>query len=368
MPFRQKGSLYYKTHVSLPDGRDSIFACGTDDLTTALAVERMVKTLKSRRQFRGLELVLEKRITLPALFDAYESGRLSDLISEKSQADLAEHLREWDGNPKYKTQVGVFLGDAFPASQFTRKAISEFLSGLKVSGSTRNRYRAALSVFAGWLVEREIIPHNPVRDVKASKPNPARLVWLEREQAKTLIAALPLPYRALEALMACTGMEWQAIERLRRRDIDLKARTVHARGGKTAWRNRVVRPTEEWAWQVFAKYVKPMTGNTLVFPVSKFTALDVHKRIAKDLGLPFTTLHDWRHTYSVQALRDGYSLQVVAHQLGHHNTTLVQQRYGRFVPDERDYRRHAASSETAAFHSVGREALRSSKRSTAARG
>lgn len=359
MPFRPKGSKYFRTHVSLPDGSDKVFACGTDDLKTALAVERMVKTLKSRRQWRGLELVVEKRITLPELFDAYESGRLQEIVSEKSQADLSCLLDEWNGNAKSKTQIRCFIPEFFPAERFTRKHISEFLSGLQVSDSTRNRYRSALSVFASWLVEREVIPHNPVGDVRSKKENPARAVWLEREQAQALIAALPMPFRAMEALMACTGMEWQAVKALTRRDVNVKKRTVHARGKKTPWRDRIVRPTEEWAWEIFLAYVKPMTGSARVFTLSNSTALKIHIRISDELALPRTTLHDWRHTYAVLSLRDGYSLQVVAHQLGHKDTTLVQTRYGKFTPKEIDYVRHA-TSEKSVFHSDGRDAFKSS--------
>ena len=63
-------------------------------------------------------------------------------------------------------------------------------------------------MFAKWLVEREVLETNPVRDVKSAKPNPARMVWLERKDPKRRIDALPEPYKALEALMAGTGMEW----------------------------------------------------------------------------------------------------------------------------------------------------------------
>jgi integrase len=149
----------------------------------------------------------------------------------------------------------------------------------------------------------------------------------------------------MEALMAATGVEWQVIDRLRRRDVDLEARTVHASGSKTRWRNRVVRPTEEWAWQIFADYARAFTGNALLFEGLRHSAaLRTHKRIGRSLGLPVTTLHDWRHTYAVQALRDGYTATVIAHQLGHRDAYLLLTRYGRHVPSLEDYvSRHQAT-------------------------
>lgn len=352
MPFQSGGRGAYKCRVTLPDGTSVIRSCGTDDLATARAVEQFVKTLTRKRQFLALELVVAKRAKLSDIFDAHEAGRLEQVLAQADDADLAALVHDWQGNPKYKAQVRAFLGDRFPASQFTRRAISTFLAGLDVSGSTRNRYRAALSVFARWLVERDVIPHNPVRDVRAHKPNPGRMVWLERPQARALIAALPMPNRALEALFCATGIEWGAAIKLRRRDVDLVAGTVHAEGSKTPWRNRVVRGTETWAWEIFAGYARDFTELAPLFPgLTPAAVLGVHHAAAKILELPRTTLHDWRHTYSVTALRDGYSPQVVAHQLGHRDSYLVLTRYGRFIVDERDYQRHAA---VPSRHAAGR--------------
>lgn len=343
MPHRPKGSDWFKTRITLDDGTTGVYACGTTNPDVADDVERVVKTLQHDRVWAPLTLVLEGKASLGAVYDAKKAGTLDAFLSALSSADLAPLVAEWPAGLKYKTQVRCLIpeGATFSAATLTKKRVSEFLAKLDCSGSTKNRYRAALSVFAKWLVERDVIPHNIVRDVASFKANPARLVWLDRVQAKALVNALPLPYRAIEALMAATGVEWQVIERLVRRDIDLKAKTVHARGGKTPWRNRVVRATEVWAWKIFAEYARDFTENAPLFPLSKFRALEEHLVAAEAVKLPRTTLHDWRHTYAVQALRDGYSLQVVAHQLGHKDTLLVQTRYGRFVPDAADYRRHS---------------------------
>jgi integrase len=161
-----------------------------------------------------------------------------------------------------------------------------------------------------------------------------------------------MPYRALEALMAATGVEWQVVETLTRRDIDIKRRTVHARGGKNAWRNRVVRGTELWAWRIFAEYARDFTENALLFEGLRHSAaLRTHKRIGKTLGMPPTTLHDWRHTYAVNALRQGYRPQVVAHQLGHRDAYLVITRYGRHTPSLDDYEIHGSVAH--ATHALG---------------
>lgn len=352
MPFRSKGRNYWKTRVTLPDGREIVAGCGTDDLATARAMERMRDQLGRKHNWLPLEMVVDHKVSLAEIFNAWERGTLDAFLARQSEPDLVGLLDEWHGVEKSKTQIRRMLKTSMPASRFTKKAISEFLAGLKVSPSTKNRYRAALSTFARWLVERDVLAHNPVRDVQGYRENGARIVWLERGQAKALIDALPMPNRPIEALMAATGIEWQVIERVRRRDIDFEKRTVHAQGGKTPWRNRVVRATELWAWTIFAEYARDFSPNAPIFPgVSESQTLRRHAKAAKVLGLPHTTLHDWRHTYAVQALRDGYKPAVVAHQLGHRDSYLVLTRYGRFIPNEADYVIHAAES-----HDEGREA------------
>jgi integrase len=344
MPFRSKGRNYWKTRVTLPDGREIVAGCGTDDLATARAMERMRDALARKHHWHPLELVVGRKASLAEIFNAWEQGRLDVFLARLSEPDLVDLLESWNGSPKYKMQVGRMLKSSFPASRFSRRTISEFLADLPVENATKNRYRAALSVFAGWLVEREVIPHNPVRDVKGFREANDRVVWLERSQAKALVDSLEFPYRAIDALMAACGVEWQVIERIRGRDIDFDAKTAHAQGGKTAWRNRIVRATELWAWDIFAGYARGFSPNALLFDgLTESGALRAHKRGVKALGLPRFTLHDWRHSYAVQALRDGYKPSVVAHQLGHRDAYLVMTRYGRFIPDESDYT-HAASS------------------------
>lgn len=350
-PFRSKDRKVWKTRITLPSGETGIFSCGTDDLATARQVVNAVKSLKRRRQWAPLEAVVRKTVTLGRMFDAYESGTLDTLLKELNDPDLSELIDQWTTNDAYRFQVRRMIpkGERYPASRFTRKSVSEFLANLNqsprredeparaMSGSTRNRYRAALSVFARWLVEREVLDTNPVRDVRQSAPNAPRMAWLTREQAKKLLLALPPENRAMEALMASTGMELQAVQRLRRSDVSLEMDTARAHGSKTAWRNRIVVSTEPWAWELFENYIRHHHPDTLCFQVRGDTLLKVHQRISAEQGLTETTLHDWRHSYAVWSLKDRLKPEVVARQLGHKDTSLLEKIYGRYIPDPDDY-------------------------------
>lgn len=348
--YQVKRGAPYTIRIQAKDGRTIRASTGTPDRATAEDVSAFIKGAKYQRRWDLIEAIVSKQVTLRDAYDANREGTLENLLAELKDADLDPMLTEWSrhANEKYVTQVRRFIpeGTRFPASNFRRKTISVFLAGLPVSGSTRNRYKAALSVFAKWLVEREILDTNPVRDVKSAKPNPARMVWYERKDAKRLIDALPEPYKALEALMAGTGMEWSAIANTKRSDVDTKTRTIHAQGTKNTHRNRIVQVTEDWTWPIIEKHLKTLLPNANLFGVSHDAALDVHHSASDALALPSSTLHDWRHTYAVLSLKDGVAPAVVKKQLGHApNSTVVERVYGVWIVDESDYKKRSNVTE-----------------------
>lgn len=347
MVFRQKPGHSFKLRVSRKGWKSVTLGMGTTDPATAKRIAEFVKTMKARRRWDVIDILLTRRVSLPTLYDAYEIGRLDAVIAEASSPDLDPLVTEWSktANAKYVKQVRCLIvrGQRFPASEYSRSRISGFLATRDVSGSTRNRYRAALSVFGGWLVERDALGHNPVREVRAAKGNPAREAYHEREDAQTLVKALPSPFNAIEALMA-NGLERRVIERLSRRDIDLDRLTVNAHGSKTPHRNRVIRITESWTVPFIKAHLATLMPNAPVLTVKLDRVLDRHKKACADLKIPVTTLHDWRHTYAVNSLRDGMRAETVARQLGHRDASLVHKVYGRFIVDERDYATSAVTS------------------------
>ena len=343
--YQAKPTHAFKHRVTDSKGKSGVFSTGTADPATKEAVVALVARLKAQRRWDVLDAIVGKKAKLKLVFDADQRGELDAYMAGLSDTDLSPLVFEWSqsGAPaRYVRQVLRLIpyGVLFPASRFTKAVVSKHLSNLpdarahkskrSVSGSTRNRHRAALFQFARWLVERDVLESNPVRDVRGHKENPARMVSYDWKQAKAIIDALPLPYRAMEALMAGTGMEWSAVMALRLSDVDFDTRDIAAKGTKNRHRNRTVRVTEPWAWSIFEKYAKGFT-----FPAEKLfdldpkTAIVEHRKALVSLGLPDSTLHDWRHTYAVNKLREGMRPAVVRHQLGHaKNSTEVERIYG----------------------------------------
>jgi integrase len=353
MVFKAKDAQTFKLKVALPtrnDGRPRTLSTGAKVKAVAEDVERMVKRFLAARRWAPLEAVFDGLLSLGDVYDADMTGTLDTRLAELADVDLDPLVSEWAAraNAKYVKQVRAFIvaGERFPASRFRRKAVSQFLAGLPVSGPTKNRYRAALSVFAKWLVEREILETNPVRDVAQYKEHDPRMVWMTWIEAIRVADAAEEPYRTMFRLMAATGMEFGSVVRLTRQDVQLDDRTIAARGSKTPWRNRVVR-FEEWALANLRAHCQPLVGFAPLFPgITETMALARFKDAQQAVGLTGHRLHDLRHTYAVNALKKGYKPAVVAHQLGHKDATMVTKVYGRFVPDARDYDVSATKSAT----------------------
>lgn len=351
-PFRPANSKTWKARIRHPDGRRITAGCDTTSHATALAMWRWAEGLYNDRRAQGvatLDAIVAKRVTLPRAYDMRHD--LDALLARVQDVDIEPYVARWHAEKrkarkggssagKYLRQVRTLIpeGQSFPKSRFTAKAIRSHIRGLKIDDATRNRYKAAFSSLAEFLHDEDILPENVVRGSKGWSEGEGRVVYYERDQAQALIAALNQPFQAIEALMVGAGFEWQAIARLRARDVDLEAKEANAQGGKTQWRNRRCRIVEEWA----IPYIRPALAgkfdNQLVFEgITEKRALIAHQNAVRALGLPHSTNHDWRHTHAVLMLRSGYKPTVVAHQLGHRDTSLVWKRYGRFVVDSRDY-------------------------------
>lgn len=349
MVFRQKKGHAYKVRVSNRDRSKTVtLSTASREEDTAQQVEAFAQRLRDRKKWDALDALVGKTITLSDAYDADVEGTLDETIAELTSVDLEPLVAEWEeegAKPRYVLHVRSLIpkGKPYPLSRFKRKAISKHLGGLPFTGSTRNRYRVALSQFSKWLIERDVIETNIVRDVAGKTENEARDVWYTWADSKTVIDRLEGEQQALEALMAGTGVEWQVTERLHRRDIDLEARTVRAKGHKNKYRNRVVRITEAWTIPYIARHIKHMMPNARVFTLSHDRALDEHHRVVKLLGLEDSTLHDWRHTYTENNYQAGMKIRAIKKQLGHApNSTVLERHYQSREVDEADYKLRAA--------------------------
>lgn len=346
-PFLSAGGKTYKARVYDRAGNRHVRSLGTRNRKDAVLIEGFLARCRDRRDWRTLDAIIAGMIRADEAYYSSLDGSLDAELSARSYSAAVEAepdcdalVTEWATvarSPKYVRQVRAMIpeGIRFPVSSFTRAAVSRFLASLDCAEPTRNRYRVALSQFARWLVERDYLPMNPVRDVRGYRENDPRMIHYTREEAQSVLRRIDHDdERAVLALMCGAGLEFGAVINLRRRDINEQTREIAARGSKTRWRTRTVRVTEAWCWDYVARYIRHSTPDAALFPgITERKLLERHKAACRAAGVPISTLHDWRHTYAVQALRDGLPPQTVKRQLGHSpHSTMLERVYGAWIP------------------------------------
>lgn len=322
------------------NGRVRRIGLETTSRATAKLMANWLDQMRRDRRWDVIDGIVERRFTLP---DAYDHrGSLDAWLAERTEVDLSPLVDEWNGLGKkarsatYVRQVREFVpkGERFPLSKFRRREIAKFLEGLDVADPTRNRYKAALSQFARWLIRHELLEANPVRESGTFSEHKPRMVYLSPADARRLVDALSGETRIVAALMAGTGMEWQAVAAATRADVDRWSRTIRAHGSKTAARERTVAVTEDWAWEIIEPHLWTLAPLAPLVTVKERAALREQTEACERLKLPRNRLHDWRHTYAVTAIRRGDDHQAIKNQLGHApNSALLYKVYGAFIAE-----------------------------------
>lgn len=349
----KRGRVYWTYLRQRAGGRKRI-SLATTSLSLARAMEAMLVRLGALREWDVLEAASQRPDGIGELFDCWrkEGESLNAYKVTVSDCDLNAFVDGWQkwaerrANPrtvaKYLRQLRVLIPEdkPFSRSSFRRRDISAALQRLGGSGSTARRYHAAWSSFANYLVEMEVIEHNPLRDVHAPKSNPGREVYLDQADQIRLVKAHPFPFSALAALREGAGVEISAALRVRRRDVAETMGTVFVRGTKNEWRARPV-ILEKWAWPFLRRACAHKLPDALVFDgIDYESARREHRNALKALGLSSDyRMHDARHSLAVRWMRQGIEPQIIATNLGHRDASLVLSLYGRHRPRAEDVRR-----------------------------
>jgi integrase len=321
---------------------------GTQHEATAKQVVAWVDEVKARLDRHGvLAAVVRGDVRLDA---AYSMGEVAtahwldaEAEAEQDQAVTDADLDRWQmwvvgkgrrakSAADYRLQVETLWPAPRLQSWLQPRTIMMALETLPVSEPTKGRYRAALASLCEWLLRQGRLEVNPMPSVPGFAQSAARLLWYSDADALRLLEALPAAQRGIEATMWACGWEWAAVERATVADFDLAKGTAFARGTKTASRQRLTVVTCPEALPMIADALRHKLPAARVWDgIRNDRTLKIHQGVCRELGLPVTTLHDWRHTFAVRELKKGRSLQFVAQMLGHGTTAQVQARYGRYV-------------------------------------
>jgi integrase len=161
----------------------------------------------------------------------------------------------------------------------------------------------------------------------------ARIRYLTVAEAKRLINACNLEFRPLVQAAVQTGARYGELTRLQVRDFNADAGTVAVRQSKSGKPRHIILTDEGAA--LFKQLCAGKTGDALILHRDSGEAWGRSVQwwpmnaAVKAAGIkPAISFHGLRHTWASLAVMAGMPLMVVARNLGHVDTHMVEKHYG----------------------------------------
>jgi integrase len=161
----------------------------------------------------------------------------------------------------------------------------------------------------------------------------ARIRYLTIAEADRLINACEAEFRLLVRAALETGCRYGELARLEVSDFNPDAGTIAVRRSKSGRARHVVITSEGAAF--FAQVCAGRAGSQLMFrhvdgePWRESNqSRPMHEAIARARIAPPISFHGLRHTWASLAVMSGVPLMVVARNLGHAETRMVERHYG----------------------------------------
>lgn len=238
------------------------------------------------------------------------------------QATTPARLRSAKGaNPRFK----VAAQDEATTQRSRRATANRLVTILKAAlNRAWNRHGTELGIAndTAWRAAK------PFRDVTS-----ARLRYLELADCKRLANACPADFRRLTQAALLTGCRYGELCAMQAGDFSADASAVMVRHSKSGQPRHVYLSPEGLAF--FDVVTAGKAPDALLFTRADGTAW---KRAHQGRPLrdacnrakitPPISFHGLRHTYASQAVMHGVPLQVLAENLGHSDTRMVERHYG----------------------------------------
>lgn len=274
---------------------------------------------------------------LPALGDV-DCAKLTKRRIETWHREIAERpprRRSSDGLVRYAA------ADDSPEARRRRK-------------STANRVLTVLKAILNHAhQEGRIASDDAWRRVRPFREaDAARVRYLSDDESRRLVNACPADFRALVVGALLTGARYGELVALEARDFDPDTGTLHIRRSKSGAPRHIALTDEGVAF--FRRLTLDRRGDALVFRRDNGAAWGKshqQRPLAAACAAaridPPITFHGLRHTYASRLAMRGVPLAVIAQQLGHSDTRMVEKHYGHMAPS------YVADTVRAAFGPMG---------------
>jgi integrase len=165
----------------------------------------------------------------------------------------------------------------------------------------------------------------------------ARVRYLTVAEAKRLINASDAEFRPLVQAALHTGCRYGELQALEARDFNPDAGTLAIRQSKTGKPRHVV--LSEEGQQLFAALAAGRSGHALMLRKDDgqpwgqgHQVRPIQEACERAKITPSINFHALRHTWASNAVMNGMPLMVVAKNLGHTDTRMVEKHYGHLAP------------------------------------
>jgi integrase len=160
----------------------------------------------------------------------------------------------------------------------------------------------------------------------------ARIVYLQKDEARRIVNAADPEFRLLLQAALLTGARYGELARFRVEDFQPDSQTVRVRKSKSGKPRHIVLTDE--GVRFFSAVAAGRAGNDLLFthnsaPWGKSHQIRLMKRTCARAKIgPAIPFHGLRHTYASLAIMNKAPLMVIARNLGHTDTRMVEKHYG----------------------------------------
>lgn len=213
------------------------------------------------------------------------------------------------------------------------KQLKEYIEKSLNTGDSRQTVNARLSAikkFYNYLIEMEEIEYNPVVNTLFLKGRTTKTQPLTEQEKRMILGYfeeksnhINLAFKTL----FCTGLRVSELVKLEKKDIQIinDRAVLHIRDTKGGNERYVPVFGPEVAEELLC--FKDETETEKIFKVSKRDLQYHAKKCGDDLGIYFT-IHQTRHTFATEKLREGMRIDILQKILGHKDisTTMLYAR------------------------------------------
>ena len=290
---------------------------------------------------------------LPQLGDVLVEELTGDVI-EKWRDELAGRGRRKTGWTRKEGEAIIYLPliPAKRAKTMTKAELAEATElAVKRRKSSANRELALLKAALNLAVEKRKIPvdHAPWAQVELFKGvKGQRVRFLVVTEQVRLVNACPEDFRQLVCGALYTGARYAELAATKVMDFDAANGSLRVEGKGQDTKVRHIFLTKEGT-VFFSGLVAGRAGGELIFirhGVERGSRKDLKnadgwlkddvktpmKRACKDAQIEPLVFHELRHTYASSLIAENIPLMVVAAQLGHADTRMVEKHYGHLAP------------------------------------